>query len=148
MVATSCISTFSDRASKRLNMLEALRETLPVAMNSELIKEEERIVRSHVPKCARVQILQLYGTNSEAFEEVIDYYESHIDQNTWHIERTSEDSVSFVESNNIDLGVSRSIEWPSAFTQEVQKDMENFDTLFLVILGSFIDPDVTVEQCT
>lgn len=145
---SACMFTFNSRANERLKQLESLLDTIPVVTDSKLIKHDERIVRSHVPKCGRVQIWQLFGTNAMTFQEVLDYYEAHVDQNTWQIERVDENGASFTESKNINLGISQNLNWPSSFMQDVQSEQTKFKTLFLISLGGFIDPSMSVEQCT
>lgn len=148
IIVGGCSLTFIGHANERMQKLDSLVDTLPVLVDSVLIKKEENIVRSHVPKCARVQILQLYGTNTMTFQGVINHYESQLDKNVWQIERTDESGVSFVGSDKIQLGVSSDVNWPLSLIEDLKNQQKKFKFLFIVALGGFVDPKVNIGECT
>lgn len=148
IVLSACISPFETRAHERLDKLNSVLSELPVISGSELLEKQENVVRSHVPRCATAEILQVFGTNDLTLQEVIEQYTSALDPNTWQLYRSDTTSASFRGNERINLGISDNYRWLPALNSTVQREEGKFKTFFLLSLNVFVDPDMTVEECT
>ncbi len=143
-----CIPSFSRRADERLNELQEIRNGLPTIPSSELLYEEGEVDRSPIPKCAAVHIWQLFGTDLENLEAVTRYYEAAIDRTVWKLDRLDDIGISFTTNQSVHLGISDSYRLIPSLKKIAEKAEQKHETFFLVGLVTFVNPEITMADCT
>ncbi|MCB0109829.1 MAG: hypothetical protein KDE53_28095, partial [Caldilineaceae bacterium] len=126
ILMNGCFLTFSNRANDRLKELKSVANVIPTISGSELLDEKENIIRSHVPQCARIQILQLYGTDTMEFKNVIDYYKSQVDQKIWQVKQIDESGIRFIGPDRFELGLTSNLNSPFSLGEDIQTKRAEF----------------------
>jgi len=148
IILNGCISSFETQANARLTMLKADLQNVPTIPGGELLDSQENIVPSRVPRCATVDISQLYGTNTLTFQEVIKWYTANLNSSEWRLNSVGAGGAVYTGSREVSLGISDGYRWLPSMKKSVQQGQARFKTLFLVGLNAFVEPDMTLTRCT